>query len=848
MVLYLVLCLISVLAGCGILTLIGVDVDLDTNLFLAPVITLCSLAILMGGLVAGGFSIGEITPAIFALCLAAAAFGAVRHGKTVLASWRSLLILGALPLLILLPAIVEGIENYSGGLCMDGWAYVTVGQSLQGYPLGSEGWLPLGVQYAARFGKETRFISFSFLALLAPLSGEHNDTQEVLGCYLGWLFFLYGSACLFFARAARLARPLDWMLVFLATLSGWTLKLINANSVDNTLAMCFLPAAIGVLVLIPRPSLRHGIVLGAILAAGLYAYPESWAFTIAAVLAIGAQKLIAAPHLFREYVRMGAAALITIVICILPNASQIATFFWGEVSAMGRAVGTRPGEGFYLLLSTPGYILTGYWGLTPDFPGQKYSGRYDVYANVTAYILTAAALVGLILLLRRRRWSLALFAVAMSAAYLTFLRYLHYPYAAYKVLVLTWFLIAYTVVITTEYIWQALGSSSRRSAHAAVGAGFGLLASVVFLFLIQERVFYKSLPFKSLREFRKVSAVENLAPHRPVAMIVDDSYANIWAVHFLRKTKLYLANQYRGYMVGNDTLLARSEPADPADIRYVVTDNERSFKAEWLLSKAGPYYVWDCGRGPWTLVTEIINPFGLENGAGTEPSFWIAKTYTEIQMLSRAAITAIVSAEFTFQGSSAEKPEQRVRVATGSGFETESSIGEGMHSIAVPLNSGVNRLLLRSVEKAPLLIRASHLSVSAMPVGDSAQISDIKNANGLERLEGDPFFWIGRSDTDVTISTSAGGIAELTATLLPGPSLVDKSKARLSIIPASGAKIEQDLGWGRGRISIPVRPGKNRIVMRAIGPSRTAAGDSRTMMIGIRDLKVSLDKQNFGDR
>src|ERR1039457_1898340 len=103
MLLYLLLCLTSVLAGCGILTVLGVEVDRCNTLLLAPVITICSLVIFMGGLVAGGFSINEISPAAYLLCTGAAVLGAIRHGKTVLASWRGLLILAGLPLLILLP-------------------------------------------------------------------------------------------------------------------------------------------------------------------------------------------------------------------------------------------------------------------------------------------------------------------------------------------------------------------------------------------------------------------------------------------------------------------------------------------------------------------------------------------------------------------------------------------------------------------------------------------------------------------------------------------------------------------------------------------------------------------------
>src|SRR5947209_8010038 len=222
MILYLFLCGLSVLAGCGLLGLIGIEVDRRNTVFLAPVITLCFCGLMLGGLVAGGFTVGSITPIAYAMCLGAAILGGIRHGKTILTCWRPLLVLAGLPVFIFLPFWLQGIENYSGGLCLDGWSYVTAGTSFKSHPLGAEGWLPMSVQYTAQWGKAMRFMSPAFLALLAPLSGEHQDTQDVFGRYFAWLFFAYGSACLFFAKAARLNRQFAWAFVFLCVLSGWS--------------------------------------------------------------------------------------------------------------------------------------------------------------------------------------------------------------------------------------------------------------------------------------------------------------------------------------------------------------------------------------------------------------------------------------------------------------------------------------------------------------------------------------------------------------------------------------------------------------------------------------------------
>jgi hypothetical protein len=286
---------------------------------------------------------------------------------------------------------------------------------------------------------------------------------------------------------------------------------------------------------------------------------------------------------------------------------------------------------------------------------------------------------------------------------------------------------------------------------------------------------------------------------------------------------------------------------DPSNIHFVVTDSERSMESKRLLSKIGPYYVWDCRHGPWVLLTAINNPNGLEGVPGA-PFIWMGRGDTELQILSGTATSAVISAAFTLGPSLPGKARQRMLVK-GDGFDEERVIGNGEQSFTIPLRPGLNRVLLRPLEKPslflpndprPLLIQVARLSVLTPPDGEITQIREIENPNGLEsRFGREPFFWMGGGDTIVTLFASDPGIAQLTTTLLPGPSLVDKSKARLSIISSFGAKIQWDLDWGAAKIDIPVQLGSNKIVMRAIGPHVKTPGDSRTMMIGFRNLQAS---------
>lgn len=729
MVLYLLVCLTSVLAGCGILTLLGVVVDRSSTLALSPLVTLCSVTVLMGGLVAGGFTLAQMAPLIILLCLGAAAFGMVRHGNMIRRSWLSLSILMILPLLLLRPLLHAGFANYLGGNGMDGWGYVTGGQTLQQYSLGTEGWLPLQAQYSSQFQKASRFISYGFLGLLAPLSGAQSDTQDVFGRYVGWLLFVYGATCSFFAKAALLKRPLAWTFVFLAVLSGWTLRLISANNVDNTLAISFLPAVLGILMMMPAPSLPYGILLGGIVSAGLYDYPESVPFTLAAILAVVVQKIIANPdsiRIARDYRRMGTVFLITIAVCVSPYFLEIVAFYRLQLMLGTQPIGTRPGESLYSSLLNPRYALPNFWGLTPDFWFNKYSGSIDPYATAMAWILTIAALTGLLLLVRRGHWGVPLFVVGMTAAYVFCATRLHYSYAVSKFGVLERFASVFLVVVGLEWIFQLVSRLSPRWAYAFSGLGLFLLAVMSGFFLLEQKIFTKTLLFRSVQEFRKVSALEHLARDLPIAMVVRETYANMWATHFLRDTKLYVAGQYRGYMAASPSM-PRAERVDSSDIRYVVTDSETTFSKEFLLSQEGPYYIWDLKQAPWAFITEVDNSAGVPV---TESSLWITKADSELQIVSRSATAAHIRGDFSIADALPAQTHQRVHITNTMGWAKDIVLSSGSNSFCLPLQPGLNKLLIRSTEKEPLTIHSEHVFVASPPSHAEDQILNCEDLNG----------------------------------------------------------------------------------------------------------------------
>src|SRR5205823_6101837 len=97
------------------------------------------------------------------------------------------------------------------------------------------------------------------------------------------------------------------------------------------------------------------------------------------------------------------------------------------------------------------------------------------------------------------------------------------------------------------------------------------------------------------------------------------------------------------------------------------------------------------------------------------------------------------------------KTRQRLLVKLGE-FEEKLAIVNGEQSFAVPLQAGLNHVILRPLERVTtflptdprqLLIHMTGISASTPHEEEAAQIQKIENPNGLESRSGkEQFFWI----------------------------------------------------------------------------------------------------------
>jgi len=204
--------------------------------------------------------------------------------------------------------------------------------------------------------------------------------------------------------------------------------------------------------------------------------------------------------------------------------------------------------------------------------------------------------IGLIELIRQRRWGLASTAGLLTLGAVYYIVAQNYSYGAYKLITINWWCLAWTLVVGAEAALARLIPSPLRAGQR-VGltliVGGILLAAQITSYVIRD-------PHQSLDDayFHQVIAIKPLIGDSPVRVVVDDWRANEWAVYYLRDTPMDLA-LYRDYMAQAHVIpfMQRAAAIDPNAVRYVLADakmNEqdasvRGWQKKWM---GGPYALW----------------------------------------------------------------------------------------------------------------------------------------------------------------------------------------------------------------------------------------------------------------
>jgi hypothetical protein len=132
----------------------------------------------------------------------------------------------------------------------------------------------------------------------------------------------------------------------------------------------------------------------------------------------------------------------------------------------------------------------------------------------------------------------------------------------------------------------------------------------------------------------------------------------------------------------------------------------------------------------------------------------------------------------------------------------------------------------------------------AAAVPDRIEMRAVQNKNGLETVDGQPFFWMGDGQSILDIRASRDGVAQVKFHAEPGPGLPDTSERSVLLQTAGGystlIKIEQESDV----VAVfPVQKGINFVQMNPLDKATHLNGPAdsqRPLVLGVLGIEVSL--------
>jgi hypothetical protein len=705
---FLLLSLISVLAGLGILDLLRIQLAKQAELALAPCVTLAFWSLCLG--VIGGLRLGplkDVSIAVWIATLLLAAIGLIRRGARLRVSWPLVVAL-VCSALAMAAYVLHGLTDYDRAIALDGWSYVAYGHYLWDASRGvSAGLSPLD-QYGAHLSG-TRFVAPALLAFISPLVGA-GDTAAAKGLLQAWTLFVYGCGVAFLWLTLAWPAAMVSAAVVLSVVSGWTADLVWTNNLDNGLVLAY-PAMLAGCVrsLSEGRPIRIWILVALFVASLAYTYPE---FTPQVLVTAF---LIALPLLWRQrdawkIWAMGIVGAVSVaLVLVLPFLGDVVAFAIAQLQISTAAA--RPGADFFPGMLDGKFEPAAFWGL---------GGELQVIAphqRTYALLLSLLALIGAFRLVRKGEWGIVSAAALLCAGAVYYLVWQHYPYAAYKFVLAAWFLLAAMLVVATRWLTDLIQHTTIR--QAALGLA-GLGAALLAVTSNHSEDAITTGPFKSpyrdytLSQFASVQGISQVTDGQPVLLLVDDWLAQEWAVYYLRDSPIGVMS-YRMSMAQSHVLpfMARAQPVDIQNAHYLLTDegyaaavtNQPGWTEVW---SNGLFRLWSSAEPDWAFIADITNANGLELVDG-RPFFWVGGGDSVVDVVANRNEDVDLSATFRPGPSVASKSTRTISVSTSSGFTGEFEIQPGDGVITVPVQSGHTNIVLRALDQP---------NVATLPNGD----------------------------------------------------------------------------------------------------------------------------------
>jgi len=423
-----------------------------------------------------------------------------------------------------------------------------------------------------------QFVSPGLLAFFSTLTTA-GDPQTSTGLFLVWSVFAYASSVAFFFYSKlygsfpHLWRTYIWFAVF----AGWILNVVMANNFGNLLLLCIIPAVCGLDYGPEAKRLSTSVAAALLCSTALYSYPQLAPIVILALFVMWLEALVT--HRDR---RANSAVMLLVTFAFTlalmwPWRSELFTFFRMNLIAGTASKGNRPGESYFLSLFQANYSLSTFWGFLAAYQ-RHLPSVWKILTMVLSICMTAASMVGIYILLKRRAYGLLALACVALLGMADMIFVAHYDYGAYKFINTFWWLFSLLAVL-------AMGAGRRALVPWRI-----VFTCVWIAVCVRIYAFSQSVHPKSMQMYREVQNISQVTHASTVAVNIDDPAANDWSVYYLRGLPIYLVGGHGPYY-SPDAIMSFVHSVALSDASYVLTDDPHAFERPAVWSSP-PFYLW----------------------------------------------------------------------------------------------------------------------------------------------------------------------------------------------------------------------------------------------------------------